>query len=81
MRHTVRTYETVYLGFELLSDVQRVAVESLGIPLWVSDTGEFLADRVTILVDRGGRIARVFEDVEVQGHVDDVLEAVRALSH
>ena len=70
-----------HLGFELLSDVQRVAVESLGIPLWVSDTGEFLADRVTILVDRGGRIARVFEDVEVQGHVDDVLEAVRALSH
>ena len=69
-----------HLGFELLSDVDGTAAEALGIPLWRSDTDEIFVDRVTIVVGRGGRIERVFEDVTVEGHVEAVLEAVRALS-
>ena len=37
-------------------------------------------DRATFLIDREGRIARVWRKVKVPGHVDEVLAAVRALS-
>jgi len=36
-------------------------------------------DRATFLIDAEGRIARVWEKVKVPGHVEEVLEAVRAL--
>lgn len=35
--------------------------------------------RVTFLLDREGRIARVWDPVEVQGHVAEVVAALRAL--
>lgn len=35
--------------------------------------------RSTFLVDREGRLARVWDGVRVKGHVDEVLEAARAL--
>lgn len=36
-------------------------------------------ERTTFLIDPTGRIARVWRKVKVPGHVDEVLEAVRAL--
>ena len=36
-------------------------------------------ERSTFLIDADGRIARVWRKVKVPGHVDEVLEAVRAL--
>ena len=36
-------------------------------------------DRATFLIDRDGKIARTWRKVKVPGHVDEVLEAVRAL--
>ena len=36
-------------------------------------------ERTTYLVDRDGRIARVWRKVKVKGHVAEVLEAARAL--
>jgi peroxiredoxin Q/BCP len=35
--------------------------------------------RTTVLVDAGGRIARIWRNVRVDGHADAVLEAARAL--
>ncbi|MGH1424098.1 MAG: thioredoxin-dependent thiol peroxidase [Pseudooceanicola sp.] len=35
--------------------------------------------RATFLIDGTGRLARVWRNVKVPGHVDEVLEAVRAL--
>ena len=35
--------------------------------------------RTTVLVDREGRIARVWPKVKVKGHAAEVLEAARAL--
>ncbi len=36
-------------------------------------------ERSTFLIDREGRIARVWRKVRVKGHADEVLEAARAL--
>jgi peroxiredoxin Q/BCP len=37
-------------------------------------------ERTTIVIDRNGRIARIFPKVQVPGHVQEVEAAVRALS-
>lgn len=37
-------------------------------------------DRATFLIDRDGRIARVWHKVKVKGHAEAVLEAARALA-
>jgi thioredoxin-dependent peroxiredoxin len=36
-------------------------------------------ERSTVLIDREGRIARVWPKVKVPGHTQEVLEAARAL--
>ena len=35
-------------------------------------------DRSTFLVDRDGKLAKVWRKVKVEGHVDEVLEAAKA---
>ena len=35
--------------------------------------------RTTFLIDRDGRIARIWEKVRVRGHAKEVLEAAKAL--
>jgi thioredoxin-dependent peroxiredoxin len=37
-------------------------------------------ERTTILIDREGRIARIWPKVKVRGHAEDVLDAARALA-
>jgi peroxiredoxin Q/BCP len=37
-------------------------------------------DRSTFLVDRHGKIARIWRKVSVPGHVEEVLEAAKALA-
>jgi thioredoxin-dependent peroxiredoxin len=36
-------------------------------------------ERSTVVIDAGGRVARIFRKVKVDGHVDDVREAVGKL--
>jgi peroxiredoxin Q/BCP len=36
-------------------------------------------DRSTFLVDKAGKVARVWRKVKVAGHAEDVLAAVKAL--
>ena len=40
----------------------------------------FGVERSTFLVDRNGRIARIWRKVKVPGHAEEVLAAVRALA-
>jgi peroxiredoxin Q/BCP len=36
-------------------------------------------ERTTVLLDRGGRIARIWSKVKVPGHAAEVLKAAQAL--
>ncbi len=71
--------EREHLNFPLLSDADQAPCQVLGIPIWVSDQGERFAMRTTIVVERGGSVARVWAPKDVAGHVEEVLAAVQAL--
>ncbi len=65
----------------LLSDEGSTTCEDYGV--WVEKNmygrKSMGIERSTFLIDAEGRIARVWRKVKVPGHVDEVLEAVRAL--
>jgi peroxiredoxin Q/BCP len=69
------------LEFPLVADESRELIEALG--LWVEKSmygRKYMGvERATVLVDREGRIARVWPKVKVPGHADEVLAAARAL--
>ncbi|HEX2555362.1 MAG TPA: peroxiredoxin [Microvirga sp.] len=75
-------FRTKYgLDFPLVADEGRQLIEALG--LWVEKSmygRRYMGvERTTVLVDREGRIAKVWSKVKVPGHADEVLEAARAL--
>ena len=78
--HT-RFREKYGLGFPLLSDAERTLAKAYGV--WVKKKNygrEYMGiERSTFLVDARGKIAKVFRNVRVDGHVAAVLEALRAL--
>lgn len=61
------------LPFGLIADPQGRLVRAFGL-----DPGGGVAPRATFVIGRDGRIARVFPNVRVDGHADEVLAAVRA---
>jgi peroxiredoxin Q/BCP len=65
----------------LLSDEAGTVCEDYGVWKEKSMYGKtyFGIERTTFLIDAEGRIARVWQKVKVPGHVEEVLEAVRAL--
>ena len=65
----------------LASDEQHDMLESYGVWSEKSMYGKtFLGIlRTTVLIDRTGRIARLWRNVKVDGHADEVLAAARAL--
>jgi peroxiredoxin Q/BCP len=69
------------LDIRLLSDEARTAAETYGV--WVEKQmygRKFMGiERATFLIDTSGRIARVWRNVRVPGHADEVLAAVRAM--
>jgi peroxiredoxin Q/BCP len=60
--------------FPILSDEQKTLTSELGI---LRDTGT--AMRTTYVLDSSGAVQRVFNNVTVDGHVDQVLQAVKEL--
>jgi peroxiredoxin Q/BCP len=66
----------------LAADENRTAAEAYGV--WVEKSmygRKFMGvDRSTFLVDGKGKIARLWRKVKVAGHVDEVLEAAKALA-
>lgn len=69
------------LPFELLSDVDHQLAEAFGAWDQKSLYGKLFMGmiRSTFLIDEDGKIVREWRKVKVAGHVEEVLEAARAL--
>ena len=69
------------LSVRLLSDEEHTTAEAYGV--WVEKAmygRKFMGvERATFLIDKAGRIARIWRKVSVPGHADEVLAAVRAM--
>ncbi|HUS95568.1 MAG TPA: peroxiredoxin [Hyphomicrobiaceae bacterium] len=70
------------LTVTLAADVEKAVCEKYGV--WVEKSmygRKYMGvERTTVLVDKSGKIAKIWRKVKVPGHVDAVLEAVKALS-
>ena len=73
--------EKYRLGVRLLADEAREAAEAYGV--WVEKSmygRKYMGvERSTFLIDKAGKVARIWRSVRVPGHAEEVLEAVRAL--
>jgi thioredoxin-dependent peroxiredoxin len=73
--------DTHELNFPLLADVDHAVAEKYG--AWreknLYGKKSMGIQRSTFLIDRDGRVARVWKKVNVDGHDADVLAAIRAL--
>jgi len=69
------------LGARLLADEARAAAQAYAV--WVEKSmygRKYMGvERSTFLIDKAGNVARVWRNVRVPGHAEDVLEAVKAL--
>jgi len=69
------------LTFPLVSDENGKICEKYG--TWVEKSlygRKYMGiERATFLIDKTGTVAKVWSKVKVRGHVDDVLQAVKAL--
>ena len=77
----VKFKEKYQLPFTLLADTEHAVAEAYGVWKEKSMYGKKYMgiERTTFVVDRDGRIARVFEKVKPAGHAAAVAEAVAAL--
>lgn len=69
------------LPYPLLVDEGHALADAFGI--WKEKSMYGLkykgVERTTVIIDRGGRIARIFPSVKIPGHVQEVEKAVREL--
>lgn len=70
------------LPYRLLSDEGHQLADAFGIWKQKSMYGlKFMGvERTTVIIDRTGRIARIFPSVKIPGHVQEVEKAVRDLA-
>jgi peroxiredoxin Q/BCP len=61
--------------YPLWSDSELKLIKALGIEI----AGRKMAQRVTFVVDREGKIAKVYDKVKPQGHAAEVLKFVKEL--
>lgn len=70
------------LTVTLASDEERTALEAYGV--WVEKSmygRKYMGvERTTVLIDREGRLARIWNKVKVRDHAAEVLEAARELA-
>ena len=62
------------LPFQLLDDTNHALATAFGVPL---SAGK--AKRVTFVIDASGKVAKVFPNVNPDGHAAELIEALRAL--
>jgi peroxiredoxin Q/BCP len=69
------------LDFALASDTERKVIGAYGV--WVEKSmygRKYMGvERTTVLIDRDGRVAKVWPKVKVPGHAEEVLAAAKAL--
>ena len=66
------------LPFPLLSDPQKKMTEAYGVYKQKSLYGKLFMgiERTTFVIDKEGRIKKIFPKVKVEGHVEEVLQAL-----
>ncbi|HTA90872.1 MAG TPA: redoxin domain-containing protein [Polyangiaceae bacterium] len=62
------------LPFKLLDDSSHTLVTAFGVPV---SSGH--AKRVTFVIDKDGKVSKVFPNVNPSGHAEELLEALKAL--
>ena len=69
------------LPFTLLADQDHAICEAYGVWKEKSMFGKKYMgiDRTTFVIDREGRVSKVFEKVSISGHADEVAKAVEAV--
>jgi len=69
------------LSVTLVADEEKSALQEYGVWTEKSMYGRKYmgVERSTFLIDRNGKVARVWRKVKVAGHAEEVLEAVKAL--
>jgi len=69
------------LPFDLLSDESKKLLEKYGVWKEKSLYGRKYmgVERTTVLIDKEGRVARLFQKVKVTGHAGEILKALEAL--
>ena len=69
------------LNFPLLADEDHALCEKYGVWIQKSMYGRKYmgVERSTFLIDKAGRIAKVWRGVKVKGHVAEIMEALQAL--
>jgi len=63
------------LPFPLISDKDKRVAEAYGV---LRETGTS-TNRVTFIIDKTGKIARIFPKVDVTKHTEEIVEALKAL--
>jgi len=63
------------LPFPLISDKEKRVAEAYGV---LRNTGTS-TNRVTFIIDKAGKVAKVFPQVDVTKHTEEVVEALKAL--
>ena len=70
-----KAFATKYeLPFQLLDDTNHELAAAFGVPL---SSGH--AKRVTFVIDASGKVAKVFPNVNPDGHAAELIEALKAL--
>jgi len=69
------------LAITLASDEAKTMLQDYGVWVEKSMYGKSYMgiERTTVLIGNDGRIARIWPKVKIEGHVDEVLEAAKAL--
>lgn len=67
------------LPFELLSDENKEVVEKYGVWKEKSMYGKKYmgVERTTVIIDENGKVKKIFPKVKVNGHVEEVLQAIK----
>jgi len=71
--------EKFSLPFPLLSDESKKMIEAYGVWKEKSMYGKkyFGIERTTVIIDEKGKIKKIFPKVKVEGHTEEVLEALK----
>ncbi len=70
------------LNFQLLCDLDKETAKAFGVYVQKNMYGNISwgIERSTFVIDKNGQISRLFRRVQVDGHTDEVLEALRAMA-
>lgn len=69
------------LNFQLLSDLDKKTANDYGVYVQKNMYGNISwgIERSTFVIDRDGKVAKAFRKVSVDGHTEEVLEALRSI--